>query len=151
LLELHAEGAGITGVIFANGGQLEKAYLPAITSLTMKNLDNLKVLDIAGYNQLQKLIAENIHSINTHAIVDAATALNTVRLVGINWPKELNIQDTAILSRLYKMRGIDNNGYENNKSVVTGYIWVINGKDREISEFNKLWPYLTIHAQAILN
>ena len=149
LIELRAEGSGATGVIFANGGKLKKAYIPAVTSLTMKNLNDLEVLDIASYNKLQKLIAENIHKVNTHNIVNASPMLNTIRLVGIDWSKDLNIQNTAILDRMYNMRGVDNNGYENNKSVVTGYIWVASGKDREIGEFNELWPYLTIEADAV--
>ena len=151
LIELRAEGSGATGVIFANGGKLEEAYIPAVTSLTMKNLNDLRVLDVASYSKLQKLIAENIYNINTHAIVNAATALNTIRLVGIDWNQELGIQNTAILDRMYDMRGVDNNGYETGKSVVTGYMWVAAGKDREISEFNELWPYLTIEADAVTN
>ena len=149
LIELRAEGSGATGVIFANGGKLERAYIPAVTSLTMKNLNNLEILDIAGYEKLQKLIAENIHGVDTHAIVNASTILNTVRLVGIDWNETFNIQDTAILDRMYNMRGVDNDGYEIGKSVVTGYIWVASGKDREMDEFNELWPYLTIEADAI--
>ena len=149
LIELRAEGSGATGVIFANGGKLEKAYLPAVTSLTMKNLNDLEALDIASYEKLQKLIAENIHTIDTYAIVDASTNLNTIRLVGINWPQDLNIQNTDVLDRMYDMRGVDNDGYENNTPVVTGYIWVASGKDREISEFNEMWPYLTIEADAV--
>ena len=149
LTELRAEGSSTTGIIFANGGKIQKAYIPAVTSLTMKNLNNLEVFDVASYDKLQKLIAENIYGINTYAIVNASTALNTVRLVGINWTKDFNIQDTSILDRMYDMRGVDNDGYENSKSVVTGYIWVASGKDREISEFNTLWPHLNIEADAI--
>ncbi len=148
LIELRAEGSGATGVIFANGGKIQKAYIPAVTSLTMKNLNDLEVLDVASYEKLQKLIAENIYGVDTHAIVDASTSLNTVRLIGIDWNKDFGIQDTSILSRMYNMRGVDNDGYENSKSVVTGYIWVASGKDREINDFNELWQYLTIEADA---
>ena len=149
LIELRAEGSGATGVIFANGGKLQRAYIPEVTTLTMKNLNNLETLDVAGYAKLNKLIAENIHSVDTHAIVDASTALNTVRLTSINWGKELNIQNTSILDRMYDMRGVDNNGYETSKSVVTGYIWSASGKDRDIERFNELWPHLTIEADAV--
>lgn len=149
LIELRAEGSGATGVIFANGGKLERAYIPAVTSLTMKNLNDLEVLDVASYTKLQKLIAENIHAVDTHAMVNASTALNTVRLVGIDWNKDFNIENTAILDRMSDMRGVDNNGYEIGQSVITGYIWVASGKSREMDEFNELWPYLTIEADAV--
>lgn len=149
LIELRAEGSGATGVIFANGGKVQEAYIPAVTSLTMKNLNDLEILDIASYDKLQKLIAENINTIDTHAIVDAATALNTVRLVGINWNKDFNIENTAILDRISDMRGVDNNGYEIGQSVLTGYMWVASGKSREIDDFNALWSHLTIEADAI--
>lgn len=150
LIELRAEGSGATGVIFANGGKMQKAYIPAVTSLTIKNLNDLEILDIASYDKLQKLIVENIHSIDTHAIVDESPNLNTVRLVGIDWNKNLNIVDTSILDRMYVMRGVDSNGYEGGKSIVTGYVWVATGKDREIADFNELWPYLTIEADATI-
>ena len=149
LIELRAEGSGATGVIFANGGKLERAYIPAVTSLTMKNLNNLETLDVASYDKLQKLVAENIYGVNTYAIVNDSPALNTIRLVGINWNKDFNIANTSILDRMYDMRGVDNNGYENNKSVVTGYLWVASGKSRELDAFNELWPYLTIEADAV--
>ena len=148
LVELRAEGSGATGVIFANGGKLKKAYIPAVTSITMKNLNNLEVFDVASYTKLQQLIVENIQNINTYTMVDLAKSLNTVRLVGINWNKDFGIQNTAILDRLCDMRGVDGNGYGTGKSVVTGYMWVASGKDREIAEFNELWPYLTIEADA---
>ena len=149
LIELRAEGSGATGIIFANGGKLEEAYIPAVTSLTMKNLNNIKVLDVASYEKLQKLIVENIYGVDTYEIVNSSLSLNTIRLVGINWNKDFNIENTAILDRMYDMRGVDNNGYETGKSVVTGYIWVASGKSREMDEFNELWPYLTIEADAV--
>ena len=36
-----ADGSGITGVAFANGGKIETAELPAISSLTARNLNHL--------------------------------------------------------------------------------------------------------------
>lgn len=52
LLELHAEGSGATGIIFANGGKLQRAYIPDVVSLTMKNLNNIEAFEVAGYNNL---------------------------------------------------------------------------------------------------
>lgn len=159
LIELRAEGSGATGVIFANGGKLKEAYLPAITSLTMKNLNDLETLEVANYDNLQTLIAENISTVNTYDIVNAASALNTVRLVGIDWNADYNIADAAILDRLYDMRGVDANGYgttvpegSNFKgSVVTGAFHAVVVKEKEKADYNDAWPFLTITENTLVN
>ena len=145
LLEFHAEGSGITGVIFANGGKLEKAYLPAITSLTMKNLQYIDTFDVLNYGNLQQLVVENVPAINTYNIVNTSPLLNTVRLVGINWDETYNILDTSILNRMMKMRGIDDKGYTIPQSVLTGYFYASIVKEKELADYNNQWKFLTIN------
>ena len=116
LLELHSENSGATGVIFANGGKIEKAYIPAVTSLTVKNLNYLKEFIVENYNKLQTLIVENTPFLNTYEIVDNSPILNVLRLIGVNW----NLQNTNILERIILMRGVSNTGGEIALSVLTG-------------------------------
>lgn len=159
LLELRAEGAGITGVIFANGGKIEKAYLPAITSLTMKNLNNIEEFKIENYDGLQTLIVENVPAINTYNIVNSSPSLNTVRLVGIDWNSDYGIKNTDILDRLYDMRGVDANGYgttvpegsDFGGSVVTGAFYAATVKEREKVDYKNAWPYLDITEGTLIN
>lgn len=144
LIEFHAEGSGITGAIFANGGKLEKAYLPAVASLTMKNLQYVDTFDVASYGNLQQLVVENVPAINTYNIVNVSPLLNTIRLVGINWDDSYKILDTAILDRMMSMRGIDDGSYTIPKSVLTGYFYAAVVKEKALADYNNQWKFLTI-------
>ena len=150
LIELHAEGSGMTGVIFANGGKLEKAYLPAITSLTMKNLQYIDTFNVSNYGNLQQLVVENAPTINTYNIVNSSPLLNTIRLIGINWDESYNIQDTAILNRMMVMRGIDDGGYTVPNSVLTGYFYASVVKEKELSDYINQWKFLTINRSVLV-
>ena len=141
LLELYAQGSGATGVIFANGGKLEKAYIPAITSLTMKNLNYIKEFVVESYNKLQTLVVEHSPFVDTHEIVNSSPILNVLRLVGIDW----NIKDTNVLKKLMLLRGISNTGGEIGTSVLTGSVFVPIIRQQELKEFNETWLDLDIN------
>ena len=85
LKELYAEGTNATGVIFANGGLLETAHLPSLTSLSMKNLNYIEDFIVDSYDNLQTLIVENTPSINTYDIVVNAQSLKLLRLINLDW------------------------------------------------------------------
>ena len=61
LKELYAKGSNVSGILFADGGNLEIAEIPAVGSLSMKNLNYLTEdgMEIESYNSLTKLVAEN--------------------------------------------------------------------------------------------
>ena len=146
LLELHAEGSGATGVIFANGGKIQKAYIPAITSLTMKNLNNLEEFVIDSYNKLQTLIVEYTPFIDTHEVVNISPILKVLRLAGIDW----NIDDTDILNRILTMRGISNTGGEIPMSVLIGNVFVPVVRQQELREFNEAWQDLEVSYNTLI-
>ena len=144
LLELHAEGSGATGVIFANGGKLKKAYIPSVVSLTMKNLSNIEVFDVESYSNLQTLVVENTPFINTYDIVNSADKLNTLRLVGMDWNEDYHIEDTAILDRLLTMRGVDNDGYETLVSMLSGKFHSSVIRQQKYATYTNTWKDLVI-------
>lgn len=150
LIELRAEGSGVTGIIFANGGKLEKAYLPAVTSLTMKNLQYVNTFDVANYGNLQQLVVENVPTVNTYNMVNSSPLLNTVRLVGINWDESYDIPDTTILDRMMEMRGIDDGGYTVAKSVLTGNFYASVVKEKELVNYLNQWKFLTINQNVLV-
>lgn len=144
LLELRAEGSGATGVIFANGGKLQKAYLPDLISMTLKNLNNLNTFQIAGYTKLQTLIVENTPFINTYKVVTAADALRTLRLIGIDWGQTDGIEDDSILKRLMTLSGIDASGYNTPKSILSGNIHIPVIGEQALLTYNTTWQDLVI-------
>ena len=140
LLELYAQNSGTTGVIFANGGKIQKFYIPSITSLTMKNLNYIEDFSIATYDNLQTLIVENTPAIDTHEVVNLSAKLQTLRLIGIDW----NIENTTILDRLLSMRGINNDGGEILQSVLTGKAYVPVIKQQHLYSYMDTWSDLEI-------
>lgn len=144
LLELYAEGSGATGVVFANGGKLRKAYIPSVISLTMKNLNDIEVFDVEGYDKLQSLIVENTPFVNTYEVVNSADNLNTLRLIGIDWNEDYQIADTSILNRLLTLRGVGNDGYETTTSVLSGAFYASVVKQKELENYVSTWKDLEI-------
>ena len=145
LKELYAEGTNALGVIFANGGLLETAHLPKISSLSIKNLNNIKDFVVDGYDNLQTLIVENTPNINTYNIVNSAPLLKTARLVGLNWDTTYEIKDGSVFDRLLTIGGVDSSGvYETDVSVLTGNAHVAVIKQKQLSDYDKVWSDLDV-------
>ena len=140
LLELYAQGSGATGVIFANGGKIKKFYIPSVISLTMKNLNYIEDFNVESYDNLQTLIVENTPIIDTYSIVDSASKLQTLRLIGMDW----NSVDTSIFDRVLIMRGFNNDGAEIQQSVLAGNAYVETIKQQKYNTYKETWADLDI-------
>lgn len=142
LRELHAENSSTPGVIFANGGRIEKFYIPDVASLTLRNLNYIEDFSIANYRNLQTLVVENTPAIDTYEIVNNALKLQTLRLIGINW----RIDTTDIFNRMLNMRGFNNDNVEIAQSVLTGYVYVPIIKSQQKLEYKIAWPDLDVES-----
>lgn len=140
LKELYAHGSNIGSVTFADRGMIEIAELPAITSFSMKNLIYLTKLDIVSLDRLTSLVVENCHTIDLINILTKATHLNRVRVTDINW----TLTDTTLLDRIYKMKGIDKNGYNADQSILTGKVHVPVMREKLLADYHTAWPDLEI-------
>lgn len=146
LKELYAHGSNIGGVAFADGGKIEIAELPAINALSMKNLVYLTTLDITDFSKLTTLTVENCNTIDLLTILNAATNINRVRIIGVDW----SLEDTSLLERLYAMKGIDKNGYNTDQSVLTGKVHVPVIRQQQLYEYQNAWSDLEIVADTII-
>ena len=141
LKELYAHGSNISGAIFADGGKIETAELPAIGSLEMKNLMYLSTLDIASLDKLTKLVVEECDTIDLIPMLNNAKNLNRVRIMGVEW----TLETADLLNRLYKMSGIDSDGYNTEQSVLSGNVKILGKvRERELQAWAAAWPELHI-------
>lgn len=146
LLELYAQGSGTTGVIFANGGKIEKFYIPSVISLTMKNLNYLKDFSIESYDNLATLVVENTDMINTYEAVNIAPKLQTLRLIGLDWSAE----NTNVLDKALLLRGVNNDGGEIAQSVLSGRTHVPVVRQQQLYEYQTAWSDLEVVADTII-
>ena len=141
LKELYAIGSNVSGVIFADGGNIEIAEIPAVGSLSMKNLNYLtdKGMEVESYNSLTKLVAEN-SLLNLVSIINNSPNLYQVRLTGINW----TLDSTELLERLYNLAGVTNTGANADQSVLSGTVTVPTIGQYELYKYEEAWSDLTI-------
>ena len=140
LKELYAHGTNAGGVTFANGGAIQIAELPAITSMSAKNLAYLTDLDVESYDKLTTLTLENCSTIDILNIFELAQNLNRVRLTGVDW----TLTDDSLLKRIYKMAGVDKNDYNVAQSVLAGKVHVPVMKQQQLADYQAAWPDLEI-------
>lgn len=146
LRELYAHGSNIGGVTFADGGRIEIAELPAINTVTMKNLIYLTTLNITSFNKLTTLTVENCNTVDLLNILENATNVNRVRITGVNW----HLDDTTLLERLYEMSGVDKNGYNTEQSVLSGTVYIPVIGQQELYKYQQAWSDLTIIPTTII-
>lgn len=147
LKELYAHGSNIGGVTFASGGNIQIAELPAISSITAKNLSYLTNLDIESHDKLTSLTIENCDTIDIVNIFNLAPNINRVRITGINW----NLENADLLAKIYKMSGIDKNGYNVSQSVLAGYVHVPVMREQLLADYHAAWPDLEITYDILIN
>lgn len=147
LTEFLAGGSGITGVVFATGGKIQKAELPAIASMTAKNLNYLTDLTISDYSKITTLVAENCPTIELVDMLGKCTSLNRVRITGVDW----HLNDTSLLNKLLAMTGLDENGYNAEHSVLAGKAHVPVIREKELEIFNEQWPDLEVAYNTLIN
>lgn len=146
LKELYAHGSNIGGVTFADGGKIEIAELPAINSISMKNLIYLVSLDIADLSKLTTLTVENCNTVDLLTVLNNAPNINRVRIIGVDW----TLEDTSLLERLYAMKGFDKSGYNTDQSVLTGKVYVPTIKEKQLLDYKAVWSELEIEYNTMI-
>ena len=148
LEELYAYGSSVSGVLFADGGNIHTAEIPAVGTLQMKNLFYLTDdgFEATSYDILSRLIAEN-SALDLVTLINSAPRLSNVRLTGIDW----KLDSTVLLDRLYGLAGVNNTGGNAEWSILSGTVFVPVIKEKQLNDFNTRWPDLTINYNTMVN
>lgn len=146
--EIWAEGTGTSAVVLPEGGNLTLLHLPdTITNLTVRNqteqTDAGLILD--GVRNLSTIRWENTNKANVLSIIDRCFALDTmklerVRLIGVDWT--LSTLDPII--KLISLKGLDENGNNVDKAIITGKCYVSVATDSQINKLKAAFPELAI-------
>lgn len=146
--EIWAEGTGTSAVVLPEGGNLTLLHLPdTITNLTVRNQTELTDagLVLAGVQNLSTIRWENTNKANVLSIIDRCFALDSmklerVRLIGVDWT--LSTLDPII--KLISLKGLDENGNNVDKAVITGKCYVSVATDSQINKLKAAFPELAI-------
>ena len=146
--EIWAEGTGTSAAVLPEGGNLTLLHLPdTITNLTVRNQTELTdaglILD--GVRNLSTIRWENTNKANVLSIIDRCFALDTmklerVRLIGVDWT--LSTLDPII--KLISLKGLDENGNNVDKAIITGKCYVSVATDSQINKLKAAFPELAI-------
>ena len=145
--EVYAQGTSITSVKLPTAGRLSQLYLPdTITSLTIRNQTLTQDgFELAGIGNLSTVYIENTNGIDSATLINRCLAssspiLERVRLIGVDW--RLNSLDTLV--KLARLKGLDVNGINTDKSVITGKCHVLVATSVKLAEMKVAFPELTI-------
>ena len=140
-----AKGSSITGVTLPNGGHLKKLQLPnTVTNLTIRNQGNLNEFEMAGYGSLLTMRIENTPNVPIETIVNNASNLERVRMIGVEWnaTNESALQTT--ITKLRSCAGLDAMGRNIDTAVVNGRVSISSISSSLLTEINENFPDLVV-------
>ena len=143
---IKAKGSGLTGITLPNGGHLTTLELPGtITNFTIKNQKNFTTFDCENYTNISTLNVENTPNIPIEDII-LGSMPTRVRLININWQASNEGNVAAAIEKLTNERcfGMDANGNEVRKAVVTGYLYIDAISDGLLETINDAFPELIV-------
>lgn len=124
--EIYCEGTSITGIDLPNGGIIKVLHLPdTITNLTICNQPFLTDFVLNNSSKLTTLRLESVGSlIDAPGIINQMNDASRIRALNIDWEVNSESDLVALLNKLNKMKGIDENDNNLDKAVLTGRIRV---------------------------
>lgn len=128
-----AEGSGITSVELPSSGFLKVMHLPStITNLTVTNQQYIEEFQLDGYGALTTLRIEDTVGIPVEDIMLNAPNLNRVRLIDVSWEAESEAALVQTIEKFKSCLGLDANGNNTDKAVVTGRVKVAEAVSDEV-------------------
>lgn len=148
----YFDGTAITGVDLPNGGILKTLHLPGtVTSLVIMNHRQLTDFVLPSYSGITTLRLENMSGtvVDSKAILQAMPTGSRVRLIGIDWTAN-SVEDIySLYDKLDACTGLDENGKNTDKAVVSGTIHVDMVSQSDLDELAARYPNVVIDYNVI--
>ena len=143
--EIYATGSGITGLELPSSGYLKKVYLPdTLTNLTVTNQQYIEEFSLEGYDALTTLRIEKAVNIPVEDIMLNAPNLNRIRLLDVSWEAESEEALATTIAKFKSCLGLDANGNNIDKAVVTGRVSVPSISDELYNDIYENFPDLVV-------
>ena len=143
--EVYFDGTAITGVNLPNGGILKKLHLPnTVTNLTLLNQKQLSEFVLQDASNVTTLRVENTPLNELYRIMTEIPANSRVRLIGLDWTYSWASNILSQMNMFDTFRGLDENGNNVDKAVVSGVFHVPSLTASELAEMNARYPNITI-------
>ena len=145
-----AEGTKLTGVALPNGGHLKTLKLPdTIANLTIQNQKNIETLTLQSQDNLTTLRIEGTPSLPIESLINNSPQINRVRLTNIEWNATDESALRITIDKLIAAKGLNANGLNTDKAVVTGRVHIKEISDSFLEEINDNFPELVVVVNGI--
>ena len=145
LKSLKASGTNIPSVIFANGGKLNYAELPAVNNITLKNLIYLSSdnLVLSSYDNVVELTVEECPLIDAVDLLNKCNNLKRARLIDIDFG---DIEYSYFEDKVFGLTGLTATGVETDNASIKGtcYITTDDFSGEQYGELTTRYPNLDI-------
>lgn len=131
LSKLYAFGTKVPGVLFAEGGKISYAELPAVNSLTLRNLSYLNELKLESYGNVVDLTVEGCKLIDQLSLFEMCPNLNNVKLDNINFG-----------TKTYKY--FEDNVFKISNASFAGTVHISTLNGRQFNELKTRYPKLKV-------
>lgn len=138
LKSVKAQGTSVPSILFADGGKLNYAEIPALTSLKLKNLPYLVYTDdvatnklkMASYAYVVDLIVDGCPLIDKVNLLSKCTNLNRVRLTDVNFG---SVTYDYFKDNLFGLRGFSSTDSETPNAYISGTCYITSTDDNEFT------------------
>ena len=145
-----AEGTKLASIALPNGGHLKTLKLPAtIANLTIQNQKNIETLTLQSQDNLTTLCIEGTPDLPIEALINNSPKLNRVRLTNIEWNATDEASLRITIDKLVASRGLDADGLNLDKAVVTGHVYIDTITESFLEEINDNFPELVVVVDGI--
>ena len=143
---IFLDGTSITGLDLPNGGILKTLHLPeTVTNLSLLNQTGLTDFILPDPSNLSTFRVENCGTaIDTRTMLNYLPAGCRVRIIGFDWTVTSETQLTALKTLLDSMRGLNENGGNEDNAQIMGTIHIGTVTGAVLKEYKDNYPDIKI-------